>query len=239
MNALSAQPLPTDDYSQQQQRDVSSQNTPLHGSGDADGKVTMNQPLPNDLQATLGSLSARFTPIVRQTVIPVTPQVAPMTKVNVLLPTDAQNAKPKLAHEKRLKNDPDGQDQLTTLLSQTYASQNTYADKAKMMEYRDQMFQQALAEYPIALIREGFIAHVKRKPAIPTPSDIINIIDPPEPQPDWAAYVGIKNKIKNDIYVTPDQREYLRWCEEQAIIKPKEWSKRIAELETRMASLND
>lgn len=102
------------------------------------------------------------------------------------------------------------------------------------MEYRDQMFQAALACYPISLIREGFVKHVSRKPTLPTPSDIINIIDPAEPTPDWAAYVGIKSKQKQGVYLMQRELDYLRWCEEKAIAKPLEWRQTITELEARM-----
>lgn len=106
------------------------------------------------------------------------------------------------------------------------------------MEYRDQMFQATLANYPIKLIREGFVKHVSRKPTLPTPSDIINIIDPPEPEPSASVYIGLQNKIKGGRYTTKKERDYLTWCEEKAIAKPLEWRETINELEKRMTYEN-
>ena len=103
-----------------------------------------------------------------------------------------------------------------------------------MMEYRDQMFQSILSDYPIDVIRAAFLAFVKRNASLPTPSCIVNIIEPPEPIPDWAAYVGIRGKMKSGIYVTDREREYLRWCENKAMSKPEEWKAKIAELEKKM-----
>lgn len=102
------------------------------------------------------------------------------------------------------------------------------------MEYRDQMFQIVLANYPFPLIREAFIAHVKRNASLPTPSCIVNLIEPPEPIPDWAAYVGIKGKLKSNTYVTDREREYLRWCEQRAMSRPEEWKDKIAQFEQKM-----
>ena len=84
--------------------------------------------------------------------------------------------------------------ELTDLLSQTFASQKTFGDKAQMMEYRDGMFQLILADYPIRRIREAFIQFVSRKADLPSPSDIVNLIDPlPEPLSP-ALYVSLQKR---------------------------------------------
>lgn len=72
---------------------------------------------------------------------------------------------------------------------------------------------------------------------MPAPADIVNIIDPAEPSPDWAAYVGIKEKIKQGGYVMDSDREYLAWCEGKAKAKPLEWKEQISALEQRMANV--
>lgn len=45
------------------------------------------------------------------------------------------------------------------------------------MEYRDGMFQAILAEYALFEIRRAFVEHVKRSPDLPTPSDIVKLIE--------------------------------------------------------------
>lgn len=103
-----------------------------------------------------------------------------------------------------------------------------------MMEYRDQMFQSVLSDYPIDVIRAAFLTFVKRNKALPTPSCIVGIIEPPEPIPDMAIYVGIRNKVKVGIFVSQREHEYLRWCEERAIQKPLEWKQTISDIEQRL-----
>lgn len=63
------------------------------------------------------------------------------------------------------------------LLQQTYACQKTYADKAEMMEYRDGMFQVILAEYAYFEVKKAFVEHIRRSPDLPTPSDIVKLIE--------------------------------------------------------------
>jgi len=91
-----------------------------------------------------------------------------------------------------------------------------------MMAYRDAMFQLVLAEYPFQRIREAFIEHVSRKPELPTPSDIVNIIEPPKPKPDWAAYVAIKKRAHEGDYIYPDERQFISQCEQYAVSRMAE-----------------
>ncbi len=46
-----------------------------------------------------------------------------------------------------------------------------------MMEYRDGMFQLLLAEYAMFEVRKAFIEFVKSDSGLPTPSDIIKLIE--------------------------------------------------------------
>jgi hypothetical protein len=46
-----------------------------------------------------------------------------------------------------------------------------------MMEYRDGMFQVVLGEYALFEVQKAFLAHVKQSPDLPTPSDIVRLIE--------------------------------------------------------------
>lgn len=89
------------------------------------------------------------------------------------------------------------------------------------MEYRDGMFQLVLAEYRFVDIREAFLQHVRRKPDLPTPSDIVNLVDPP-PQPLSAAvYVRLRARVEDGEYLLADERAYCRAFEAQEMAKVK------------------
>lgn len=230
MQPSSAQSLPISDIPPQQE---SVPPMPQPGSISSDGRsITAPSRNPDtELAAILARMASKFKPVEQEprysALTIATPPPVPETKDSASSPSAVPSGKV-------LRDDPEGQDQLTLLLSQAYASQNTYGDKAAMMEYRDQMFQQVLVPYPISLVREAFIEHIRCKANLPTPADIVNLIEPPEPTPDWAAYVGILARLKEGGYVSDDQKEYLRWCEKEAVAKPQQWREHIAELERKM-----
>lgn len=76
-----------------------------------------------------------------------------------------------------------------------------------------------LADYPMQRILDAMAEYVKRKSDIPAPADIVNIIDPPPPVLSGAAYIGLRKKIADDVYLTPEDREFLRAYEKQETAK--------------------
>lgn len=174
--------------------------TPSAGSDASLGKVWLR-------------MAERFKP--QQAVTVATPPPVPVTSERKSLPSV-------VPPERQLQNNPEAQDQLTQLLSQTYASQQTYGDKAQMMEYRDQMFQLVLGEYSLTQIQKAFVEHVKRSPNLPTPHDIASIIDPSLEPLSQAMYIRISEKIKDgSSWVTDAEREYMRRYEARELSKVK------------------
>ena len=104
-------------------------------------------------------------------------------QVATLPATPSTPPNPLLLGETPLRESVAHQNQLTMLLQQTYACQKTYADKAEMMEYRDGMFQEILKDYALFEIKKAFIEHVRTSPDLPTPSDIIKLIERYRPIP--------------------------------------------------------
>jgi len=91
-----------------------------------------------------------------------------------------------------------------------------------MMVFRDGMFQLVLAGFPYRRIREAFIEHVRRKPDLPTPSDIVNLLDPPKPVLSATAYHALRRKIEQEgYYPLSDERAFLRAFESQEMAKAR------------------
>ena len=97
--------------------------------------------------------------------------------LSTLPATHTAKPNPLLLGETPLRDSVAAQNELTRLLEQTYSCQKTYADKAEMMEYRDGMFQIILAEYAFFEIKSAFLQHVRQSPDLPTPSDIVKLIE--------------------------------------------------------------
>lgn len=152
--------------------------------------------------------------------IPETQPPAPTMNVKPSSPVVKPLVKPPQWETLSLKDSPQAQDELTRLLSQTFASQKTYGDKAQMMEFRDGMFQLVLANYSFARIREAFIEHVRRNPDLPTPSDIVNHIDPPKPALSAVTYAMLRRKIEHEgYYPLSDEKRFMRAFEAQELAK--------------------
>lgn len=101
-------------------------------------------------------------------------------------------------------------------------------------------FSWALSGYPIELILEGMRAYLRTagNVTIPTPSEIIAIIDPPKPRfkPDWAVYISIKNRMRSDDYVMPKEREYVKQCDDFAINGDPDARSQYQEAQTKLVA---
>jgi cell pole-organizing protein PopZ len=228
-NFCEQQPPMPDSYTPLEPSD-NSPKTPKHGLDEsAIGKPTGEQPplkqarTLTDVLASMGKLVEERQQAKQHAVIAATQQRAPMTKQSASLPNAASAGQPKMPQkppQPKLKDDRSGQEQLTRLLSQTYASQQTYGDKAQMMEYRDQMFQMVLEDYPFSTIRQAFIQHVKTSSCLPTPHDIIRLIDPSMEPLSESVYIRISNRMKDPSqWITPDERRYMQRFESRELRK--------------------
>ncbi len=218
MIASTALPLPTDDSFKLPEPSDAIQKMPIPGSetnSDA-GKPIGMLPPSNSLGDVIDRLQARFLPVERTEMI-VTPPPAPVTKASESKPPAAPRA---LSVTRNQKDQDEWEDMLTDLLSQCYASQTPYGDKAQMMTLRDQMFQLVLADYTIEAIRSAFIQHIRLRSRLPTPHDIAVLIDPSLEPLSQSMYIRICEKIKDGtVYVSPSEREYMRRFEKQELKK--------------------
>jgi hypothetical protein len=74
------------------------------------------------------------------------------------------------------------------------------------------MFVNRLEKYPFDIVCEAFGRYMDRNSKMPTPADIINIIDPPPAKPCWNTVRAIENKIKENLFVMDEERNYLTYC---------------------------
>lgn len=132
--------------------------------------------------------------------------------------------------------------ELLTYISQCFDCLNTYGKTPDQLTNAGRMFIAVLSPYPMLEIKKAFVEWARRNSAIPTPADILNIIDPPPPTPDWAAYVAIRQKMRDGYtFVMPDQRRYVAWCEDYAVNKLKSYEERekakqdIQDIESKIA----
>lgn len=78
-----------------------------------------------------------------------------------------------------------------------------------------------MAPYSSEVVINGLLAYMRRNSDMPTPSDIVAIIDPPKPiwKPDWTYYGSLKqlHKDQGPYALTMEEKEYVNACEEYSL----------------------
>lgn len=97
------------------------------------------------------------------------------------------------------------------MLGQICAVQRQYgkamADFGTMM----QGFLWVLQGIPMPKIEQALKHYMRRETDIPTPADIFKLIEGEgKPIMDKATYIGLKEDMKANKYITPDERQYIR-----------------------------
>lgn len=134
-----------------------------------------------------------------------------------------------------ISDSPQAQDHLTMLLSQVYAAQATYGDKAQMMEWRDQIFQMVLGRFNFQQVKTAFVKFLEIRRDLPAPADIVQIIEPPKEKLSAAMYVALKKRIADGEYLYGSDRQYLRAFEEQEMAKMRGGSEELREAQREIA----
>jgi len=101
--------------------------------------------------------------------------------------------------------------------------QRQYGKTQGELETLVEGFAWALADYTPEEVIHALGQHIRRSPNIPTPSEIIAIIDPPvEPfKPDWAFYNHLRDLVKQGgaYAVTQEEADYMTACEKHSLGK--------------------
>lgn len=87
-----------------------------------------------------------------------------------------------------LRDDADGRKKLSALLLVCFDVLKVYGKEPEQLENIEKIFQMILGKYPFAKVEEGFLKYMERKAEMPTPADIVNIIDPYKP--DYSGVFG-------------------------------------------------
>lgn len=108
-------------------------------------------------------------------------------------------------------------------LGKLCALQRQYGKATADLETLVEGFAWVLADYPVHDVLRGMGVYLKTKSDIPTPSEIIAIIDPqPEPfKPDWVYFKTLKDMAKIPYALGDEEIEYIGKCERHSLDKAK------------------
>lgn len=94
-----------------------------------------------------------------------------------------------------------------------------YGEAADATAMRDNGFQLILGEYPIEKVEKAFFQYLKTNSEIPTPADIVKIIDPSTQPLSPVFYMALKQKIQDGAYIMPEEKRYMQRFEDAELQK--------------------
>lgn len=99
---------------------------------------------------------------------------------------------------------------LTALIKACYNSLNTYGKSPEQLEASIMLMQMTLGRFPYDIIREAFSIYLQNGSTMPTPSDIIKIIEPPKEEKKWCkvTFLDIKRRKRENQFVSLSEDKY-------------------------------
>lgn len=108
---------------------------------------------------------------------------------------------------------------LSTVLAQICALQKAYGKTAAELEILVEGFAFVLCDYTAQQITGAIRIFVRNSLEIPTPSEILAILDPREEKLSAAVYVELNKKKRHGSFITQQERDFLRAFEAQEVRK--------------------
>ncbi len=97
--------------------------------------------------------------------------------------------------------------------------QQQYGKTPAELEMLVEGFSRVLKHHSMDRIIDAIEKYTLKNPNIPSPADVENIITPPPPKIDWPLYIELKKKLRQaNVYVDRDEKQFVRNCEELAIL---------------------
>ena len=111
-----------------------------------------------------------------------------------------------------LSQDKQGQSQLSKLLLQCYDALRVYGKEPEQLENLNMVFQMVLERFTFVEIYNAFKTYLERHTDMPTPADIVSLIEPPNPSEKLSMEVfrDIRYRQKTGQFITTEEEKYLR-----------------------------
>jgi hypothetical protein len=97
--------------------------------------------------------------------------------------------------------------------------QQEFGKRGEDFETMVKGFLWVLEDYRMPVILDALKEHIRSKTTIPTPADLVNLIDPPEQPLSAAVYVAYQKRAKEGHFLLSDERAYCRAYEAQEMGK--------------------
>jgi hypothetical protein len=113
---------------------------------------------------------------------------------------------------------------LTRLVTTCYEALNVYGKTPEQLEAIIAIFQMDLEDYEYAVVRQAFKIYRKTNSTMPTPADIIKIIDPPKEERKWcgATYIQLCKRKRENQFMLDRELKYIADFEKARTTAPED-----------------
>lgn len=144
-----------------------------------------------------------------------------------------EDSKSSMLHNK------DDQAQFCEFMAQCYDGLNTYGKTPEQLENLTGLFLTVLGHYPLETVKNAFLQHIKRSPNLPTPADIVNIIDPLPEELSPSMYVNIMKECTiGGKLLWGDKKRYVEEFERREMAKVRGGSDMLRDCQHELARLS-
>lgn len=134
-----------------------------------------------------------------------------------------------------LSQSAEAQRHLATLIVQCFAALKVFGKEPEHIRDTIALFQRVLAPYSLRQVSAAFDEYVSRNSDMPSPADIVNIIDPPNKELSAAVYVSLQKKAYSGDYLDREERAYCEAFRRQEYAKVRGGSSALQEAEQEIS----
>lgn len=109
-----------------------------------------------------------------------------------------------------LKDDIEGQKKLTILLADCFDALNLYGKEPEQLESIIRIFKLVLSRFTWEVIEKAFKLYLNDADKMPTPADIVKIIEPPKQERKWCGvtFIDIKRRWRENQFISNEEKKY-------------------------------
>ena len=111
-----------------------------------------------------------------------------------------------------ISEDIENQRKLTRLVTACYEGLNIYGKTPEQLEAIIMLMQMTLGRFDYEAIRDAFGKYLQNGSVMPTPADIIKIIEPPVEKRKWCAttFIDLRRQQREGQFITKEEKQYIQ-----------------------------
>lgn len=126
-----------------------------------------------------------------------------------------QPTKPSPSLESPLSDDVAGKQALAAFLVDCFNALDTFGKTPDQVKASVKMHLLTLGKYPLSKVKAAYLQWIERNSKMPAPSDIVNIITPPQVEwkPDTALFISLMQKVHREgYYLWGEEKRFIEKC---------------------------